>query len=252
MNIVVWVERAPAEQSRGTKKAYPDGMQAAIASLFDDAGHQVTMSWQSQADDGLPQALLRETDVLFYWAHCMHDQLHAATVERIAKRVEEGMGIIFLHSAHFSKPFQKLMGTSGSLHWREDGKQERLYNIQPKHPIAFGLPSQVYIPKDEMYGEPFDIPTPDDTVFIGWFPGGEVFRSGFTYHYGKGRIFYFQPGHETFPVYYDPCIRKILHNACTWVSGGTVPGKPYAVAAECKFKRALETGIKLRIKKENF
>jgi len=69
-----------------------------------------------------------------------------------------------------------------------------------------------------MYGEPFDIPAPEDTVFISWFAGGEVFRAGVTFRRGYGRIFYFQPGHETYPIYYDESIRLILRNAADWAA----------------------------------
>lgn len=249
MNITVWNERSFEEQGRSVKKAYPHGMSASICDIFTSQSHKAVSAWQSQPEQGVPQALLDETDVLIYWAHGLHEKVEEETVARIVRRVEEGMGVIFLHSAHFSKPFQRLMGTSGSLVWREDNKHERLYNINPEHPIANGIPPQIFIPKDEMYGEPFDIPKPDDVIFVGWYPCGELFRSGFTYHYGKGRIFYFQPGHETFPVYEQTEIRKIIWNAALWTQD-KIDSAPYKKESTCSFAHPLERNIKLSVKKE--
>lgn len=240
MNITIWIEHAKETERGGVAAAYPDGMCGALAEIFIGSEHKVRFSSQNLADDGLGSDILDSTDVLLYWAHAMHEKLKDETTERIAKRVSDGMGIIFLHSAHFSKPFKMLMGTSGSLKWREDGKHERLYTVAPRHPIANGIPENFFLEKEEMYGEYFDIPTPDDLIFIGWFPGGEVFRSGFTYHYGKGKIFYFQPGHETFPTYYDVNIRKIIYNAVHWVAGIKLTESKTFVKSTCDFKHSKE------------
>lgn len=244
MNILIWNEHSPEEQHGGTKRAYPQGMQQAIADVFAGENHTITIGWQSQKDEGLSEEVLAKTDVLFYWAHTLHDKLSDAAAERVAARVEAGMGAVFLHSAHWSKPYKKLSGGSGVLVWREDRKHERLYNVNPAHPIASGVPCEIFLPKDEMYGEPFGCGQPDEIVFIGWFPGGEIFRSGITYHRGKGRVFYFQPGHETYPVYKDPHIRKILHNAAMWAADKPAQSAPYAMAKECKHVMPKEIGIK--------
>lgn len=248
MNITVWNERSFEEQAKEVKKAYPRGMSASICDIFTSHSNHTVSAWLTQSSQGLSQELLDTTDVLIYWAHCLHDRVSEETVERIVRRVEEGMGMIFLHSAHFSKPFKRLMGTSGSLVWREDNRHERLYNINPEHPITNGIPSQIFIPKEEMYGEPFDIPKPDEVVFAGWYPGGELFRSGFTYHFGKGRIFYFQPGHETYPVYEQAEIRKIILNAALWTQDKIRSG-PYQKKSECSYVHPLERNIKLGVKK---
>lgn len=240
MKITVWNENSKEKENFAVKRAYPNGMTAAIAEIFGGADFTVTQSWQSLEDDGLSEELLKNTDTLIYWAHSHHGELKEATVERIAKRVNEGMGVIFLHSAHFSKPFKKLMGTSGSLKWREDGKHERLFNVNPNHPIASGIPESFVLKKEEMYGEYFDIPTPDDLVFIGWYAGGEVFRSGFTYHYGMGKLFYFQPGHETFPIYYNENIKKVIYNAALWVANKPIKAGETFVKSECSFVRSKE------------
>lgn len=234
MNITIWNECSKDEQRRKVKKAYPRGMSEAIAEAFDKEDN-ITIAHRLQEGQGLPRELLENTDVLFYWAHCHHDEILDETAERVVKRVKEGMGIVMLHSAHFSKIFKMLTNASGSLKWREDSKHERLYNVRPTHPIASGVPCQIYLPKEEMYGEPFDIGEYDDLIFTGWFCGGEIFRSGFTKSCGKGRMFYFQPGHETYPTYYNESIKKILNNAAKWTAGKEVEAKPYKVSKECAY-----------------
>ena len=130
------------------------------------------------------------------------------------------MGLIVLHSGHFSKIFRRLMGTSCSLKWR-DGARERLWCANPGHPIAQGLPEHFELDVEEMYGEFFDIPEPLETVFIGWFNGGEVFRSGVTFRRGLGNVFYFQPGHEANPTFHNENIQKVITNAVRWAAPAT-------------------------------
>lgn len=240
MRITIWTEHGAHEENRSVKKAYPKGMGTAIAEIFEGGNHTIRLSCQSEPEYGLSEKILEDTDVLIYWAHCLHEKLGDDAVERIAKHVSQGMGVIFLHSAHFSKTFKKLMGTSGSLKWREDGKHERLYTVCPTHPIANGIPESFLLDKEEMYGEYFDVPTPDDLIFLGWYTGGELFRSGFTYHYGKGKLFYFQPGHETFPTYYDKNIMRIISNAAHWLAGIELPTQKTFVKKECNFARPKE------------
>ena len=165
-------------------------------------------------------------------------------VERVYRRVLSGMGLIVLHSGHASKLFQKLCGTdSGCLKWREDGEKEILWAVDPGHPIVAGLEEKMIIQQEEMYGEHFNIPQPDEQVFISWFEGGEVFRSGCCWHRGKGKVFYFRPGHEAFPVYYQPEIQKVIINAVKWavptdapevVYGNTAPVVPFVSHMEGK------------------
>ncbi len=127
------------------------------------------------------------------------------------------MGFIALHSAHFAKPFKLLMGTSCSLRWR-DNEYERVWCVNPGHPIAGGIPPYFELENEEMYGEFFDIPQPESLVFTGWFRSGEVFRSGCCWTRGLGRVFYFQPGHETNPTYHNPIIQRIICNAVRWAA----------------------------------
>jgi trehalose utilization protein len=171
-----------------------------------------------EPEHGLTDQVLAETDVMTWWGHMAHGDVDDRIVEKVVKRVWEGMGIIFLHSAHFSKPFKRLMGTGCDLKWREADEKARMWVVEPGHPIAAGLGNCFELDKEEMYGEHFDIPKPDALVFITWFEGGEVFRSGCCWVRQKGRIFYFQPGHETYPTYYDPTIMKVIGNAVRWTA----------------------------------
>lgn len=147
-----------------------------------------------------------------------HDQVSDEIVSKVVKRVQDGMGLIVLHSGHFSKPFKALMGTSRDLKWREAGEQEIIWSVNPTHPIAAGITGPIIIEHEEMYGEFFDIPAPDELVFVSNFEGGEVFRGGCTFKRGHGNIFYFRPGHETYPTYYNPEVLKVITNAINWAN----------------------------------
>lgn len=213
------------------KKAYPQGLHDTLKELFKNEGFETTVVTMSTDDDGtaLTDEILNATDVLVWWGHALHELVRDEVCQNVVDRVLGGMGCIFLHSAHNSKPFRKLMGTTCSLKWREINERERLWNVNPTHPIAQGLPEHFELEHEEMYGEFFDIPKPDDIVFIGWFQGGEVFRSGVTYTRGAGKIFYFQPGHETNATYHNENIQKVLINAVNWAKPFKI-GVPY----ECK------------------
>lgn len=213
-NITVWNE------STHKGKAYPESMSAAIKEIFDGKGeYSVTCAFLDDPEQGLSDEVLGNTDVILWWGHSKHEKVKDELVEKVCKRVEEGMGAIFLHSSHYSKPFRKLMGTHCSLRWREqEAEAERVWTTDPYHPIAKGIAQGFRLDREEMYGEYFDIPKPDSVVFTGWFSGGEVFRSGCTFTRGAGRIFYFQPGHETFPIFYNENVRKIIENAVAWAA----------------------------------
>ena len=221
---------------------YPDGIHEAIAAGLKEHGFtNVRTAWLDQPDNGLSDAVLAETDVLTWWGHMAHHAVADETVERVQQRVWAGMGLIVLHSGHHSKIFKKLMGTSCSLRWREAGEKERIWVVSPGHPIAAGLPEYIELPHTEMYGEHFDIPAPDELVFISWFKGGEVFRSGCCFKRGHGKIFYFRPGHETFPIYYDPNIRQVIANAAAWAAPVKNFAWPYAGGRTPNIKTPLET-----------
>jgi len=217
IRALVWGENVHEHKNRTVAQIYPDGMHARIAqALQADAEIDAETATLQEPEHGLTEARLAETDVLLWWAHAAHQEVRDEIVERVAVRVWEGMGLILLHSAHFSKLFKRLMGTPCALNWREAGERERLWVVNPAHPIAAGLPSSFELENEEMYGEPFSVPEPLETVFISWFQGGEVFRSGLTYRRGAGNIFYFRPGHETYPTYHDERVGRVLRNAVRW------------------------------------
>lgn len=238
MKIIIYNEYV--HQDRGKiKKVYPEGMHNTLKSIYDnDKDISVKTVTLNDIDTGLSYDELKDTDVLLWWGHCAHDKVPDDIVDRVCERAYQGMGIIFLHSAHFSKPFKKLMGTSGSLRWRVANENERIWTVNPHHPIAQGVPQGFLLKREEMYGEHFDIPTPDDVVFTGWFQGGEVFRSGCVFTRGKGKIFYFQPGHETFPIYYNENIRKIIHNATLYVANRNID-ITFKANSECEYSRKM-------------
>ena len=220
--VTVWHEHVHDRTNPAVKKLYPDGMHTVMKQAIEEhLGTEVSVSTAllEEPEHGLTDEVLANTDVLTWWGHCAHDKVDDAVVEKVHRRVLEGMGLIVLHSGHYSKIFKKLMGTTCSLRWREAGEKERLWCLLPGHPIADGLEDEYFeIEHTEMYGELFDIPTPDELVFVSWFEGGEVFRSGCTWNRGKGKVFYFRPGHETFPIYFHKQVRRVLANAVKHVA----------------------------------
>lgn len=218
LRVTVWNEGVHEKTHEEVRKVYPDGMHTVIAEALRKHGHSVLTATLDEPDHGLSDTVLAETDVLTWWGHMAHDKVEDRIVDRVHKRVLEGMGLLVLHSGHFSKIFKRLMGTSCDLKWREANERERIWIIDPSHPIADGLGDSFVIPHEEMYGEHFDIPAPDTLVMVSWFQGGEVFRSGACYQRGQGRIFYFRPGHETFPTYYQPEVQQVIANAVKWLA----------------------------------
>jgi trehalose utilization protein len=217
--VTVWTEYIQDRDDEPVKAVYPDGIHAALADGFREAGFEVGVAHLDEPEHGLTEEVLAKTDVLTWWGHVAHPKVEDAIVDRVQARVLDGMGLIVLHSGHHSKIFRRLMGTSGNLHWREAGERERLWVVDRSHPIADGLVESFVVEPEELYGEPFDVPPPDELVLISWFQGGEVFRSGCCWRRGRGRIFYCRPGHETNPTYYQPIVRKVLANAASWAAG---------------------------------
>ncbi|MCG3180402.1 MAG: hypothetical protein BIFFINMI_02762 [Phycisphaerae bacterium] len=225
IRVTVWNEfRHEQKPDHPARKVYPKGMHQVIADhLNAQPGIVARTATLDQPEHGLTQEVLDNTDVLTWWGHCAHKDVKDEIVDRVHQRVLDGMGIICLHSAHFSKIFKRLMGTKCSLLWREIGEKERLWVIDAAHPIAAGVGAYFELPQTEMYGEIFDIPNPDHLVFVSWFAGGEVFRSGCCWHRGRGRVFYFRPGHETFPIYKDANVMRVITNAVQWCAGDRGP-----------------------------
>lgn len=219
IRVTVWNEYIHEREFPNTVgKVYPEGIHGQIASfLSENSDMEVVTSTLNESECGLSEELLSKTDVLIYWAHAAHDKVSDEAAARIAKHVQCGMGFIALHSAHFSKVLKLMLGTTMTLSWK-DNDSEKLFVTCPSHPIAAGIKEMIELPDEELYGEFFDIPKPDDVVFTGWFKSGAVFRSGVTFTRGNGHIFYFQPGHEEFPIYYNPDIQKIITNAVRWAA----------------------------------
>ena len=219
MKVTVFTELNKSMEKEEAKLSYPEGMNACLYN-FISKEHEVKMIVHSENDDGseLTEEILAETDVLIWWGHHFHNTVSDKVVEIVASYINRGMGLIALHSSHKSKIFMRMLGTPADLSWREVNERERLWIVDPSHPIANGINSQyIEIPHDEMYGEPFSIPTPDELVFIGWFQGGEVMRSGCVFKRARGKIFFFQPGHETNAVYNIPEIQRVILNAIDYV-----------------------------------
>lgn len=223
LKILVWNEGVHEAQNEPAHigEIYPDGIHGAIAgglrSYFPEAEIS-TAVLDSDQDHGLSEEALAETDVLLWWGHKAHDEVRDDVVERVHRHVLGGMGLLVLHSGHFAKIFTKLLGTSCSLSWRNEGERELVWSVKPSHPIAEGVDNPIVIPEQEMYGELFDIPDPDDLIFISSFAGGEVFRSGVTFTRGNGRIFYFSPGDQEYPVYHHPQVQRVLANGVRWAA----------------------------------
>ena len=216
--VTIWNEYLHEKENDTVKNLYPDGIHNAIAKGIEPLGNFSIKTATLEQDDehGLSDAVLADTDVLIWWGHKAHERVRDDIVERVHKHVLNGMGLIVLHSGHFSKIFQRTLGTHCSLKWREADEKERLWNLEPSHPIMQGIPDYFELPQEEMYGERFDIPTPDKLLMVSWFQGGEVFRSACTWQRGHGRVFYFRPGHETYPTYYNEHVLQIISNASNW------------------------------------
>ena len=217
--VVVWGENIHEQRHQQVRELYPDGMHTVIAEgIRERLGDRVDVRTATfvQEQHGLPPEVLDETDVLTWWGHLAHEDVEDEVVERVYRRVLAGMGLVVLHSGHLSKIFRRLMGTSCTLRWRSGEDRELVWTVNPAHPVAAGVPHPIVIERQEMYGEFFDIPAPDELVFLSTFSGGEVFRSGCAYRRGNGKVFYFSPGDQAFPVFHHPDIRQVIANAVWW------------------------------------
>ena len=216
INVTIWNEFLHEKQHEEVSRVYPEGIHIALQKGLACDQFNIRTATLDQPEHGLTEEVLTNTDVLLWWGHMGHDQVEDYIVERVHARVMAGMGLIVLHSGHFSKIFKKLMGTGCDLKWREANEKERIWVVNSGHRIAEGLPEYITLDHEEMYGEHFDIPTPDELILVSWFQGGEVFRSGCTFYRGQGKVFYFRPGHETFPTYYNEHVLKVIANGIHW------------------------------------
>lgn len=217
IRVTVWNEYRHEKTSEKCKEIYPNGIHGTIKEfLSTNEDMTIRTATLDEPENGLTDEVLEATDVLIWWGHIAHNEVLDSVVEKVHKRILEGMGLIVLHSGHKSKIFMKALGTTANLTWRENNEKCRVWNIAPFHPIAQGVGNCIELEQEETYAERFDIPDPDELVFISWFSGGEVFRSGCCFHRGAGKIFYFQPGHETFPTFHNNQVQKVITNAVRW------------------------------------
>ena len=237
INVTIWNEYRHEKSDENVAKLYPNGLHAAIGEfLSKNDDMKITLAALDDPDQGLPDEVLNNTDVLLWWGHMNHGEVKDDLVERIRQRVYVGgMGFIALHSAHHSKPFRAIVGTTGNLLWG-DNQKEIIWNIMPSHPIAAGIPSHFELPEEELYAEPFQIPQPDAHIFEGWYEHGYVFRTGCTFLRGAGRVFYFQPGHETCPSFYDANVQRIITYGVRWAAPNDFG---YEIEAGCPYVTAL-------------
>ncbi len=220
IHVTVWNENLHEKFDQKVAEIYPEGIHGTIAAfLSKECDMEVGTATLEMPEHGLTEEVLNRTDVLIWWGHMGHDKVDDAIVNRVYARIMDGMGLIVLHSGHASKIFRKICGTnSQDLKWRENNEKEILWVVKPGHPIVQGLGEKIVLEHEETYGEHFNIPEPDELIFISWFSGGDVFRSGCCYNRGKGKVFYFKPGHESFPIYHNPEIQQVIFNAVRWAA----------------------------------
>ena len=218
IKVTIYNEFQHEKTSDTVKQIYPDGIHKAIGNFLGSDDIKVRYSTLDDIETTLTPEILKDTDVLIWWGHMAHHKVPDEIAMNVRCEVLKGMGFIALHSAHHSKPFKLLMGTTCNLGWRENGDMERIWTINPAHPIAKGIGRYFELEHVETYAEPFGIPNPDEVIFMGWYEGGELFRSGCTFHRENGRIFYFQPGHESFPIFYNENVQTIIRNAVYWAN----------------------------------
>jgi trehalose utilization protein len=231
IRVTIWNEFRHEKSHPEAMALYPNGLHATIKEFLSvNEDLEITLAALDDPDQGLPPEVLDNTDVLIWWGHMAHREVDDALVTRIQRRVYLGrMGFIALHSSHRSKPFCAIVGTTGNLSWGRNQK-EIMWNMLPTHPIAEGIPDCFFIESEELYAEPFFIAQPDELIFGGWYEDGCIFRSGMTFRRDAGKIFYFQPGHETCPSFYNPYVQRIITNAVYWCA----PSKPgYAYNDAC-------------------
>ncbi len=231
INVTIWNEFRHEKTDPACKAVYPEGLHATIKAFLDvNEDMNVRLAALDDPENGLPDEVLNDTDVLIWWGHMAHHEVPDALAEKIRERVYLGkMGFIALHSAHKSKPFCRIIGTNGNLSWGREQK-EIVWTLLPAHEIAAGIPDHFLLPEEELYSEPFYIPQPDELIFCGWFEDGHVMRAGATFYRGAGKVFYFQPGHETCRAYHDANVQRIITNAVRWAAPNEIG---FAVKDEC-------------------
>lgn len=229
IRVTIWNEFRHEKEDPNCTAMYPDGLHACLKEGLACDDFDIRLASLDMPEHGLPDEVLNNTDVLLWWGHGHHGEVSDEVADKVVRRVREGMGFIPLHSSHYSKPFTRLMGSSCSLYWRDEGEHARVWCVNPAHPIAKGIPPYFELAHEECYGEHFCIPQPDDIVFITWYQGGDVFRGGCTFTRDRGKIFYFHPGHEVYESYKNPWVLKVISNAIRWAAPQELPerGRDY-------------------------
>ncbi len=273
VRVLVWDERQKEQ-----KQVYANFLGNEIANhLRSRQGFTVQSVGLDDPQQGLPDEVLDQAQVLIWWGHVRHTEIKPEKGRQIVERVKAGkLALIALHSAHWSTPFIEAMyertridarrrypdaatkiefvpmagflaPTYDSLltpayyalhaggvvknvrvdlpncvfpSYRHDAKHSRVTMLHPEHPIAQGVPPVFEVSQTEMYDEPFHVPEPDAVIFQETFRDGGWFRGGMVWTLGKGKVFYFRPGHETYPVFKEEYPLRILENAARWLAGG--------------------------------
>jgi trehalose utilization protein len=273
VRVLMWDEQQPEQ-----KRAYGDKFlgETIAAHLVAQMGFAVKNVSLASPSQGLDEVTLNDTDVVIWWSHQKNHLVTDENVERLVTRVGQGrLGFIALHSAHWSRPFVRLMQERSKADalaqipsaeraaakfeylnqnplgkvpkrdalltpslsqengiwkltlpgcifpaYRADGAPSHVITLLPDHPIAAGLPAKWDVKQTEMYDEPFHVPKPDAVVFEERWDKGEHFRSGCVWEVGRGRVFYFRPGHETYPVFKQAEPLRVVENAARWLAPG--------------------------------
>jgi len=219
LRVTIWNEFVHEKEDERAKAQYPGGIHEQLRKALQADDLVINTGWLDKDEEhGLSEEVLADTDVLLWWGHTAHGRVRDDVADRVVARVQRGMGFIGLHSAHMSKPFMRLMGTPCTLRWRENDDRCIVWNVNPTHPITRGVPLHFLLEKEEMYGEYFFIPQPEELIFVSWFDGGQAFRSGCTFTRGLGKIFYFQPGHEIYPSYHNENVIRVIANGIRWAA----------------------------------
>lgn len=214
IRVTFWHEFRHEKTKPAAMALYPDGLHAYLKSVLECDDIEITLAALDDPNQGITDELLENTDVLMWWGHAYHNEVDDELVEKIRQRVYAGMGFLPLHSAHHSKPFQRIIGCTGNLRWGRNQKAI-IWNLAPWHPIAQGVPMSFQL-TEELYSEPFYIPKPDEIIFGTWFEDGNLFRGGLTFRRGLGKIFYFHTGHETVDSLKNENVHRIIKNAIYW------------------------------------
>jgi trehalose utilization protein len=234
INVLVWDEQQDVQVKSGAYKNFLGNAVAEFLSKTD--GLQVVSANINEPDQGLADDRIAAADVVVWWGHVRHKDVNDSKVESIVAKVKAGKaGFVALHSAHYSKPFKNLMGTNCGFKKVDANKNEgfvqHLRVVSPMHPIAKGV-KDFDIPKTEIYGEPFEVPMPDAIVLYGHWDTGDSFPDVCCWTVGGkgvssaaakaanpgGRVVYFRPGHETFPIFHQPEVQRVVTNCVLWAA----------------------------------